>query len=191
MADEGAGELHVAASEQAGEQDGDREVMVADADADVLVTEAVGRRDDQQSGRSMRRQLRRVAGWTCGGLVVIAAGGLLGGGVVIVSLAVGVLVIGNAGLILVHALDLSPATGWGEPVGEPCPGCGEQGLREERVAAGEVNGIVALCTPECGYAEVRADPDGPPSAGGHPWAAGRSGLLMLLWDRSRRRRGSR
>lgn len=84
------------------------------------------------------------------------------------ALVAGVFLIAVTGLLLLRALDLSPATQWGEPVGEPCPACGERNLREARVAVPESNGIVALCTAECGYAEVRPDPDGSPEPGGSP-----------------------
>jgi hypothetical protein len=148
------------AVESSGEAVGDLELVISNADADVLVAEAVRRREEQRSGRSMRRQLPRVAGCAAAGLLLIACGHVLGHAASVVMLVVGVLVVAVAGLFLLRALDLSPATAWGEPVGEPCPGCGERSLREDRVAVPEVNGIVALCAPECGYADVRPDPGG-------------------------------
>ena len=170
MADEAGGERTAVASDvetlvSGAGTAGDLEPVISDADADVLVAEAVRLRDDQQSGRSMGRELRLVAGCAIMGLVLIALGSFLGHGVAAITLAVGVLIIAVAGLLLLRVLDLSPATQWGEPVGEPCPGCGERSLREERVAVPALNGIVALCTPECGYAEVRPDPDGSPDPG--------------------------
>jgi hypothetical protein len=166
----------------------DAEAVISDADADVLIAEAVQRREDQQSGRSMGRQLWLVAGCAIAGLLLIAVGGFLGQdflghGLAGVTLAVGVLVLALAGLLLLRALDLSPVTQWGEPVGEPCSACGERNLREDRVAVPEANGIVALCTPECGYAEVRPDPDGAPDPHGSPDA----GSSRTLWNRLTRR----
>jgi hypothetical protein len=114
----------------------------------------------------MGRQLRLVAGCAAAGLLLIVAGGFLGHAVAVVALVVGVLIIAFTGLLLLRALDLSPATQWGEPVGEPCPACGEYNLREDRVAVPEANGIVALCAPGCGYAEVKPDPDGSPIPSG-------------------------
>jgi hypothetical protein len=164
MADEGGGE--------AADVTGDTEMVISDADADVLIAEAVRQREEQQSGRSMGRQLRLVAGCAVAGLLLIGGGGFLGGAVAVVTLVAGVFIIAVAGLLLLRALDLSPVTQWGEPVGEPCPACGERSLREDRVAVPEANGIVALCTPECGYAEVRPDPGGSPEPGGsrRPWS---------------------
>lgn len=138
------------------------EPVISDADADALVTEAIRERADQQSGRSMGRQLPLVAGCVAAGLLLIVLGGFFGRGAAPIALVVGVLVIAIAGLLLLRALDLSPATQWGEPVGEPCPGCGDHSMREGRVALPEANGVVALCTPECGYAGVRPGPDGSP-----------------------------
>jgi hypothetical protein len=145
----------------------DMETVISDADAGVLITEAARRRAEQQSGRSMARQLPLVAGCVVAGLLLTVGGGFLGHRAAPVALVVGVLVFAIAGLFLLRALDLSPATQWGEPVGEPCPGCGDHSsMREGRVAVPAANGIVALCTPECGYAEVRPDPDGSPGSRG-------------------------
>ena len=150
------------------------ETVISDADADALIAEAVRRREEQQSGRSMRRQFRRVAGYGVAGLLLVAGGSFLGYAVPVVMVAAivaGVLLFAVAGLLLLRALDSSPATQWGEPAAEPCPACGERSLREDRVAVPEANGIVALCTPECGYAEVRPDPGGSPepSRRRRPW----------------------
>ena len=41
-------------------------------------------------------------------------------------------------------------------------GCGKHDSREDRVAVPGANGIVALRSPECGYANVRPDPDAYP-----------------------------
>jgi hypothetical protein len=133
----------------------------------MLVTEAVRRREEQQSGRSMGRQLRLVAGCALAGVLLIASGGYLGRAVGAAALVAGVLVIAVAGLLLMRALDLSPATQWGEPAAEPCPACGEHGLREDRVAVPNAYGIVALCAAECGYAEVSPDPHGPAEPAGN------------------------
>jgi hypothetical protein len=151
------------------------ETVIPDADADVLVAEAVRRREEQRLGRPMGRQLRLVAGCACGGLLLIACsrllerGGHVGWVVADTVLVVGVLIVALAGLLLLRALDLSPATQWGEPVGEPCPSCGQGSLRENRAAVPEAYGIVTLCAPECGYAEVRPDPDGSPDPGRRRW----------------------
>lgn len=157
------------ADEVGGEEAGDAETVISDADADVLVAEAVRRRAEQQSGRSMGRQLPLAAGCAVAGLLLIAVGGFLRHGAAVAAavtaFVVGVLIVAVAGLLLLRALDLSPATQWGEPIGEPCPACGERDLREDPVAVPEANGIVALCTPECGYADVRPDPDGTPEPG--------------------------
>ena len=162
MADEGRSELADAAA--------DAEAVIPDADADMLVTEAVRQREEQRSGRSMGRQLRLVAGCALAGVLLIAGGGYLGRAVAAAAVVVGVLIIAVAGLLLVRALDLSPATQWGEPAAEPCPACGEHSLREDRVAVPDANAIVALCTAECGYAEVSPDPHGPPEHGRwRPW----------------------
>jgi hypothetical protein len=144
----------------------DMGTVISDADADVLITEAVRRRAEQESGRSMGRQLPLVAASVIAGLLLTAGDGFLGHRFAPVALVVGVLVLAIAGLLLLRALDLSPATQWGEPVGAPCPGCGDHSMREGRVAVPGANGIVALCTPECGYAEVRPDPDGSPEPRG-------------------------
>ena len=142
---------------------GDTRAVISDADADALIAEAVRRRDEQGSGRSMGRQLPRVAGFALVGLALAAGGGLLGHALSVAAFVIGVFALAISGLFLLRALDLSPATQWGEPVGEPCPGCGERRLREDRVALADVNdgvgGIVALCTPDCGRAEVRPDPE--------------------------------
>ena len=159
MADEGGEVASVA---------GDRGMAISDADADVLIAEAVRRREEQQSGRSMRRQLRRVAAYAVAGLLLVAGGTFLSYAVpvvMVIAIVAGVLLIAVAGLLLLRALDSSPAAQWGDPAAEPCPACSERSLREDRVAVPEANGIVALCTPECGYAEVRPDPDGPPEPG--------------------------
>jgi hypothetical protein len=134
---------------------GDLEAAIPDADADDLVAEAVRQREEQRSGRSMRRQLPYFAGCVIAGLLLIAGGDLLGHAVAVVALIVGVITIAVSGLLLLRALDLSPVTQWGEPVGEPCPACGGRGLREGRVAIPRASGVVALCTAECGYADVR------------------------------------
>lgn len=154
MADEGGG----AGADVAGIA----ETVISDADADLLIAEAVKRREEQRSGRSMSRQLPLVAGSGTVGLLLIALGGFLGRGAAVAAFVAGVLVIAVAGLALLRALDLSPVTQWGEPIGRPCPACLERGLREDRVAVPEANGIVTLCTPECGYADVTPDPDGSP-----------------------------
>jgi hypothetical protein len=134
----------------------------------------------------MGRQLRLVAGCVGVGLLLIAGDGFLrflgvpGRAAGDVGLIAGVLLIAVAGLLLLRALDLSPVTQWGEPIGEPCPSCGQRSLSEDRVAVQEAYGIVALCTPECGHAEVRADPDGPPDQGhGHGHGHGRWRLSGL------------
>ena len=173
MANEGGGEARVA---------GYPEAPVSDADADVLVAEAVRRREEQQSGKSMSRRLPLVAGCVVVGLLLIACGRFLGEPAADLAIVAGAIILAIAGLLLLRALDLSPVTQWGEPIGESCPACGARGLREERVAVSEANGIVALCTPECGYAEVRPDPGGPPGPGGSPnlW----SGLARLLRRRA-------
>lgn len=170
VADEGGGE--------ADSVTGDVETVISDAEADMLIAEAVRRREEQESGRSMGRQLPLVAGCTVAGLVLIGVG-WRGHGAAVAGYVVGVLTMGVAGLLLLRALDLSPVTQWGEPVGLPCPACGERGLREDRVAVPEANGIVALCTPECGYAEVRPDPDAAQKLGSRrkPW----SGLTRPIW----------
>jgi hypothetical protein len=147
------------------------EEPISDADADALVAEAVRKRAEQQSGRLMRRRLRPVAGGAVAGLLLAAAGGRflglplarigghsLGPVVAILAVSLGVLVLAYTELLLLRALDVSPATQWGDPVAESCPACGENSLREDRVAVAEANGIVALCTPECGYADIRTDP---------------------------------
>ena len=169
MANEGGGEAGVA---------GYLEPPVSDADADALIAEAVRRREEQWSGKSMSGRLPLVGGCVVAGLLLIACGRFLAEPMADLAIVAGAIILAIAGLLLLRALDLSPATQWGEPIGEPCPACGERGLREERVAAGEANGIVALCTPECGYAEVGPDPGGPPGHGGSPnlW----SGLSRLL-----------
>ena len=125
-----------------------------DADADVLVAEAVRRREEQRSGTSMSERLPLVAGCVVVGLLLIACGRFLAEPMADLAIVAGAIILAIAGLLLLRALDLSPAAQWGEPVGEPCPACGERGMREGRVAVGEANGIVALCTAECGYAEV-------------------------------------
>jgi hypothetical protein len=158
----------------------DVEMVISDAEADMLIGEAVRRRDEQKSGRSMGRQLPLFAGCVVAGLLLIGAG-WTGNGLAVAEYVVGVFVMAVAGLLLLRALDLSPLTQWGEPVGSPCPACREHGLREGRVAVSETNGIVALCAPECGYAEVRPDPDGSPEPGGRkPW----SDLRRLAWKRA-------
>jgi hypothetical protein len=120
----------------------------------------------------VNRALWLVAGCAITGLLLISVGGFLGHDARIVALPVGVLILAVTGLLLLRALDLSPVTQWGEPIGEPCPTCGERALREDRVAVAEANGLVALCTPECGYAEVRPDPDGSPEPvrSRRPWS---------------------
>lgn len=172
VADEDGGKAH--------DDAGDVETVISDAEADMLIAEAVRRRDEQKSGRSMARQLPLVAGCAAAGLALIGIG-WTGQGVAVVGYVVGVLIMGVAGLLLLRALDLSPVTQWGEPVGQPCPACDERGLREDRVAVPEANGIVALCTPECGYAEVRPDPDGPAEPRGRriPWRR----LMRPIWER--------
>jgi hypothetical protein len=152
MADEGSGE--------GANVTDDLETVISDAEADMLIAEAVRRREEQLSGRPMGRQLRLVAG--CGGVGLLLLGfGFRGWyGLAVVAYVAGALVLAVAGLLLLRALDLSPVTQWGEPVGASCPACGERNLREDRVEVSEANGIVALCTPECGYADVRPDPDG-------------------------------
>jgi len=173
MADEGGGE--------GANVTDDVETVISDAEADVLIAEAVRRREEQKSGRSMGRQIPLVAGCAVAGLLLIGVGWKVHG-VAVLAYVVGVLVMAVAGLLLLRALDLSPATQWGEPVGSPCPACGEHGLREDRVAVPEANGIVALCTPECGYAEVGPDPHGSPEPGDRrkPW----SGLTRLARKRA-------
>jgi hypothetical protein len=115
----------------------------------LLVAEALRKQEDQQSGRSMGRQLRLVGSRTGVGLLLVASGGLLrflrfyGYALADIALVAGVLIIAVAGLLLLRALDLSPVTQWGEPIGEPCPSCGERSLREDRVAVPEANAIVA------------------------------------------------
>jgi hypothetical protein len=162
----------------------DVQIVISDAEADTLIAQAVRRREEQKSGRSMGRQLPLVAGCSVAGLLLIDLG-WRGHGTADAAYIVGVFVMAVAGLLLLRALDLSPATQWGEPVRPPCPACGEHGLREDRVAVPEASGIVALCTPECGYAEVRPDPDGSPEPGGRrkPW----SGLTRPAWKRVRAR----
>ena len=172
------------------------ETIISDADADALVTEAVRKREEQQSGRLMRRQLRPVVRGTVVGLLLAAAGGFLRPMLalavghflarIVADLAViaGVLILGITGLLLLRALDLSPAAQWGDPVGEPCPDCGEYSLREDRVAVTEANGIVALCGLECGYADVRTDPDGTPEPSG-----GGNLLSLIAQAAARQRRG--
>jgi hypothetical protein len=158
MADEGSGE-GVNVTDDAG-------TVISDAEADTLIAEAVRRREDQKSGRSMGRQLPRVAGCSAAGLLPIYVG-WGGHGMTVAAYVAGVLIMAVAGLLLLRALDLSPVTQWGEPIGLPCPACGQHGLREDRVAVAEAaNGIVALCTPECGYAEVRPAPGGPAEPAG-------------------------
>jgi hypothetical protein len=172
MADEDSGEV------EAADAAGGPEAVISDDDADLLVAEAVRRRDEQQSGRSMGRQLLVVTG--CAGLGVLLItcsrilerGGHVGWAAADTVLVAGVLIIAVAGLLVLRALDLSPVTQWGEPLGEACPSCGERSLREDRVALPEAYGIVALCAPECGHAEVRVDPGGPPEPGRgrKPWS---------------------
>lgn len=141
----------------------DLETVISDGDADLLIAEAVRLRDEQKSGRSMGRQLPLIAGCGVAGLLLLGVG--YGGYGVAAAYVAGALVMAFAGLLLLRALDLSPVTQWGEPVGAPCPACGERGLREDRVEVSEANGIVALCTPECGYAEVRPVAVGSQEAG--------------------------
>jgi len=138
--------------------EGGSEPPVSAADADALVAEAVRRRAEQQSGKAMCRRLPVVAGCAVAGLLLITCGSLLGEPAADPAIVAGAIALAIAGLLLLRALDLSPVTQWGAPVGEPCPACGERGLREDRVAAREANGIVALCTPVCGYAEARPAP---------------------------------
>jgi hypothetical protein len=138
----------------------DLETVISDAEADLLIASAVQRRDEQISGRTMGRQLRLVAGCGIAGLLLLFVG-WQGYGLVVVAYIAGAFVLAVAGLLLIRALDLSPVTQWGEPVGAPCPTCGERNLREDRVTVPEANGIVALCTPDCGYADVRPVNDGP------------------------------
>jgi hypothetical protein len=162
------GRRRVVADERRGEGANltdDVDTAITDAEADVLIAEAVRRRKEQQSGRSMGRRLPLLAGCAVAGLLLIGAG-WRGYGVAVAAYVVGVFVMAVAGLLLLRALDLSPVTQWGEPTGPACPACGERGLREDRVAVPEANGIVALCTPECGYAEARPDPEGSPEPGG-------------------------
>ena len=151
MTDEGFGE--------AANVTDDVETLISDAEADALIEEAVRQCEEQRSGRSMARRLPLVAGTAAAGLLLIGAG-WRGYGVAVAAYVAGVLVLGVTGLLLLRALDVSPATQWGEPVGSPCPACGEHDLREDRVVVPEANGIVALCTPKCGYAEVRPSLDG-------------------------------
>ena len=153
MADEGGGVANVA---------DDAEPGIPDAEADALIAEAVRRREEQRSGRSMGRRLPLVAGCGVAGLLLMAIGLTGWYGAQVAAYIVGALVLAVAGLLLLRALDVSPVTPWGEPAGSPCPACGEHGLREGRVAVPEANGMVGLCTPECGYAEVRPDPGGSP-----------------------------
>jgi hypothetical protein len=140
--------------------------VISDAEADVLIAEAVRLREEQISGRPMRRQLRLVGGCGIAGLLLLGVGFRGWYGLAVIAYIVGALVLAVAGLLLLRALELSPVTQWGEPVGAPCPACGERNLREGRVAVSEVNGIVALCTPECGYADVGPDPDRPQALSG-------------------------
>jgi hypothetical protein len=156
MADEGFGE--------GADVSDDVETLTSDAEADMLIAEADRLREEQKSGRSMGRRLPLVAGTAVAGLLLIGVG-WRGYGVAVAAYVVGVLVMGVTGLLLLRALDVSPATQWGEPVGSPCPACGEHGLREDRVVVPGANGIVTLCAPECGYADVRPDPDGHPEPG--------------------------
>ena len=173
MADEGPGE--------GVDVTDDVETLIPDAEAHQLIAEAVRLREEQRSGRSMARRLPLVAGTAAAGLLLIGIG-WRGYGVAVAAYVLGVLVLGVTGLPLQRALDVSPATQWGEPIGSPCPACGEHGLREDPVVVLVANGIVVLCTPECGYAEVRPDPDGYPEPGGRPkpW----SGLTRAAWKRA-------
>lgn len=134
------------------------DTVIPDAEADVLIAEAVQRRDEQKSGRSMARRLPLVSGCAVAGLLLLFVG-WRGYGVAVAAFVAGALLLAVTGLLLLRALDLSPATQWGEPVGAPCPACAEHSLREGRVAVPEANGIVVLCTQDCGYAEVRPDPE--------------------------------
>ena len=138
----------------------DLETVISDAEADVLIAEAVRLREEQTSGRLMRRQLRLVAGCGVAGLLLLGVGFRGWYGLAVVAYIVGALVLAVAGLLLLRALELSPVTQWGEPVGASCPACGERNLREGRVAVPRANGIVALCTQECGYADAEPDPHG-------------------------------
>jgi hypothetical protein len=149
MADEGGGEGANLAD--------DLETVISDADADLLIAEAVRRRKEPVSGR----QLRLAGGCGVVGLVLLGVGFRGWYGVAVVAYVAGALVLAMTGLLLLRALELSPVSQWGEPVGAPCPACGELNLREGRVAASKVSGIVALCTAECGYADVRPVTDGP------------------------------
>ena len=138
----------------------DLETVISDAEADTLIAEAVRLREEQISGRPMGRQLRLVAGCGGAGLLLLGVGFRGWYGLAVVAYIVGALVLAVAGLLLLRALDLSPVTQWGEPVGASCPACGERSLREDRVEISWAKGIVALCTPECGYADARPDSDG-------------------------------
>jgi hypothetical protein len=162
----GPGMADEEATSDAGGVDGGREAVFSDADADALVAVAVRRREEQLSGRLMRGQLRLVAGGAVVGLPLVAIGSFFGSVAAVFALMAGTLVLALTGLLFLRALDLSPATEWGDPVGEPCPACGERTLREDRVAVTMADGIVALCVPECGYADVRTDPASPPEPGG-------------------------
>lgn len=102
MADEGSGEGANVTE--------DVETVISDAEADTLVAEAVRCREEQRSGRTMGRQLPRVAGCAVVGLLLIGVGSRGWYGVAVAAYVVGVLVMAVAGLLLLRALDLSPVT---------------------------------------------------------------------------------
>lgn len=54
-------------------------------------------------------------------------------------------------LLIVAAL---PSPPWGTKVATPCPRCGGTELRQQKITHGARTGVVALCTPACGYASV-------------------------------------
>lgn len=139
----------------------DLETVLSDAEADTLIAEAVRRREEQISGRPMRTQPWLAGGCGVAGLLLLGVGFQGWYGLAVVAYIAGTLVLAVAGLLFLRALEFSPVTQWGEPVGAPCPACRERNLREGRVAVSEASGIVALCAPECGYADVRPDADGP------------------------------
>jgi len=136
--------------------------MTQPADEELLIQEANRTRQEQRSGKALRRQIPFIVVFFAIGWWLVF--GIQPGPVLkYVTLAVGIAAFVIAALFASGAVFHNPVAPWGKAVRGSCPRCGQPKLRENKELYFEppgsgnpsVGGVVTLCTADCGYAAVR------------------------------------
>ena len=136
--------------------------MTQPADEELLIQEANRTRQEQRSGKALRRQIPFIVVFSAIGWWLVF--GIQPGPVLkYVTVAVGIAAFAIAALFASGAAFHNPLAPWGKAVRGSCPRCGQPKLREnqelhyEPPGSGKpsVGGVVTLCTADCGYAAAR------------------------------------